>query len=78
MSRLTLVAKNKEREQNNSSVTKIEHLSGVRLFFVIPATAGIQAEKVLFNWIPAFAGMTIDMDCYVLVTLKTFFATVSQ
>jgi hypothetical protein len=61
------------------SVTKIEHLSiiqlpsvipakaGIQLSSVIPAEAGIQAESVLFNWIPAFAGMTIELNYYVLV-----------
>ena len=49
------------------SVTKIEHLSIIQLLSVIPAKAGIHAERVLFNWIPAFAGMTIGMNCYVLV-----------
>ena len=56
--------------KNNLSVTKIEHLSIIQFPSVIPAKAGIQAERSLFNWIPAFAGMTIGMDCYVLVTLK--------
>ena len=48
------------------SVTKIKHLSIIQLPSVIPAKAGIHAERVLFNWIPAFAGMTIGMNCYVL------------
>ena len=37
--------------KNLLSVTKIEHLSGVQLFFVIPAKAGIQVERVLFKGI---------------------------
>ena len=56
-----------EFSKNSLSVTTIEHLSGIQFSCVIPAKAGIQAERALFNWIPAFAGMTIGMDCYVLV-----------
>ena len=49
----------------NLSVTKIEHLSRIQFSCVIPAKAGIQAERALFNW----------MDCYVLVTLIKFWCS---
>ena len=33
----------------------------IQLPSVIPAKAGIHTERVLFDWIPAFAGMTIGL-----------------
>ena len=48
--------------RNHSSVTKIKHLSIIHLPSVMPAKAGIHAERILFNWIPAFAGMTIGIE----------------
>ncbi|MBW2741309.1 MAG: hypothetical protein JRE64_21255 [Deltaproteobacteria bacterium] len=38
--------------------------TGIQLSSLIPAKAGIQAKRVLFDWIPAFAGMTIGLNYY--------------
>ena len=37
-----------------------------------PRADTVLGFRVLFNWIPAFAGMTIGMNYYVLVTLDSF------
>jgi hypothetical protein len=36
--------------------------ASLRLFLVIPAKAGIQANSRAKSWIPAFAGMTVEGD----------------